>query len=496
MMWVRNGLVVGFLGISGLGMMLNGCGSDDPANPPGNGGGIVPQGGSSGSAGAGGSSGSAGMAGSTSGSAGAGMSGASGSTATGTPYVFETYNVGLAGRFVPNESVRRQPFYDAMAAKDDADVVCLQELWLKSDKDAVALAAMAKYPHKAMVVNDDKTPLDDATDAKGMVPAAPSGPPCGDEPISAAMNAPKASEALAAGLACLQEKCNTNTPGDPMGMMTNPGCAQSKCLTENVALLTGNAAAKRCYGCFASNTPIRTFSDLQSECSTNDNGGLGFYGDNGLLILSKHPIAEQEAYVVPGTWNRRIILRAKVNLPNGTNVDVYCNHLTASFTGLIYPYTGQYGADGPSSNLWENEQYLQTQKLISWVETKTGTGKAVILGDFNTGLEYKDAPAGPIKAEAQATYDLLKKTYALGEAANFTPECTYCNSNPNVTDTPTNDGIWIDHIFLKGLEQSAVTESKVTFKEANTDGMTTMGTPVKVPLSDHFGFRSTIHIAP
>ncbi|MEM6954419.1 MAG: endonuclease/exonuclease/phosphatase family protein, partial [Myxococcota bacterium] len=44
----------------------------------------------------------------------------------------ETYNLGLAGAFVPNEAVRRAPVIEAVANLD-ADIVCLQEVWEQSD---------------------------------------------------------------------------------------------------------------------------------------------------------------------------------------------------------------------------------------------------------------------------------------------------------------------------------------------------------------------------
>src|SRR5690606_27482063 len=64
----------------------------------------------------------------------------------------DTFNVGLAGAFVPNEATRREPVIAAVAAME-SDIVCLQEVWEQSDKDRIRDAALAQFPHIVSFTN-------------------------------------------------------------------------------------------------------------------------------------------------------------------------------------------------------------------------------------------------------------------------------------------------------------------------------------------------------
>ena len=59
------------------------------------------------------------------------------------------------------------------------------------------------------------------------------------------------------------------------------------------------------------------------------------------MILSRHPLKNVVNWVIPGTWNRRTILSATVERPNGEALDTYCNHLTPIFDAQpihTFPY--------------------------------------------------------------------------------------------------------------------------------------------------------------
>ena len=40
--------------------------------------------------------------------------------------------------------------------------------------------------------------------------------------------------------------------------------------------------------------------------------------------------------VIPGTWNRRVILQARLTTRAGAPLDVYCNHLSPRFDDFVY----------------------------------------------------------------------------------------------------------------------------------------------------------------
>jgi endonuclease/exonuclease/phosphatase family metal-dependent hydrolase len=475
---------------------LSGCTSSDDAIEPGAGGRIAPTAG--GAAGNDGSSGTAGQAGGTAGQAGSsggpqggagssghgGAGGAAGGATGALDLNIDTFNTALAGAFVLYEKERRQPLSEAIAASA-ADVLCLQEVWEQSDKDLIINNAKANFPYAVSFKHNLDTPVDDPTDADGVIPTPLDTPPCGTDALKTK---------LEKGIDCLKANCSTEN--SDQGHTTSAECAQNKCSGPAAGLLFGGAEGTRCYGCFAPLLPASSFADMRDQCTTNKNAGLAFGGQSGVVLLSRYPLTNAEAHVVPGTWNRRVILRATVTLPNGASVDTYCNHATPVFTGMFYPYTGLYGA-GPSSNKWANEQILQAGKLAAYVASKTGPGRALILGDFNASREVKDGSGNVIiKADATQSLDILDQNFTPAVAAGYTPACTYCPDNGNVEPGDPGAPEWIDHIYLKGVDAGAVKQTLRVFTDASVAATDSMGKAVKVPLSDHYGLRSVITVAP
>ncbi|HSN83008.1 MAG TPA: hypothetical protein VLS88_10555, partial [Polyangiales bacterium] len=84
----------------------------------------------------------------------------------------------------------------------------------------------------------------------------------------------------------------------------------------------------------------------------------------------------------------------------------------------------------------------------------------------------------------EPTLDLLETVFEPAYASSYTPQCTFCSTNP-VTDAETSS--WIDHILLYALASDAVLSTARVYDEAvvPVDSQT-------VPLSDHFGMRSVI----
>lgn len=391
--------------------------------------------------------------------------------------VVDSFNVALAGSFIPFEAERRQPIADAIAAHD-ADVLCLQEVWTQEDKELIRDAAAENYPHSAFFENDLDTPVDDPTDQQGEIPPAPTTVPCPEvEVFGGATIADQMNDAVD----CVRDNCST-IPGSEDGQTTSAECAADACTAVVAPLLVGNAEQQRCYACIVPQLPTATFADIRTSCTTVVNQDLAFGGQNGVMILSKYPLKNAEEWVLPATWNRRTILNATVELPNGGELDTYCNHLTPIFDDFTFPYTGQYGDGMTGAAGWQAEQELQAEKLIDYVEATSGDRPAVILGDLNAGLAFEEEG---IAGEGEATFELLAAAYTPAYTSDYTPRCTFCSTNP-VTDTESS--VWIDHILLNSLELDAVTGTERVFDE---DLVPVEGIGM-VPLSDHFGIRSVI----
>jgi endonuclease/exonuclease/phosphatase family metal-dependent hydrolase len=393
----------------------------------------------------------------------------------------ETFNVALAGNFITYEKERRQPIADALAQLD-SDVVCLQEVWEQSDKELIAEAVKAKFPHTFFVKHDLDTALDDATDASGATPAAPTTPPCSDTEAAGVV------AKFDASVDCLRDNCTTDAALGENAETISSACATSKCASKALSLLN---SSKRCYGCLLPQMPTETFSNMRNECKTNPKAGLAFGGQNGVMILSKHPLEGTGAVALPGTWNRRALLKAKASLPNGGKLQVYCHHLTPVFKGPLYPYTGLYGA-GPDANGWINEQLLHAKKMVALAKKEnTACLPTVLLADVNASRAYPDATP-PVNADAVGTLTELETLFSPGLASGYKPACTYCKANQNVADNDPSGDQWLDHIYVLNLDPSRVKSTTRTFMEATVNVTDGGGVATKVELSDHFGLRTVL----
>lgn len=412
----------------------------------------------------------------SSGSGGAAGAGGSGGQAqVPTSLTIDTFNVALAGAYIPNEKERREAM-GASLAKADTEILCLQEVWRQQDKVLIAEGAKSVFPHSAYFEHNLETKVDDPTDQQGKVPAEPTVPPCADKDINVEFNAV---------MDCLRDKCST-LPGDDKGLTTSTDCAQQECLGEALKLFA-SAERKRCYACAVTNLPTVPLGEIRSSCATDAHAGLAFGGQSGVMILSKHPLKDAKAHVLPGTWNRRVILKATATLADSSEVDVYCNHLTPLFGGSVYPYTGSYG-DGNSDDLgWAAEQLLQAKKLVGYVKEHSEKRRAVILGDFNASHETKEGDKVVIAAEGEPTLVELETVLTPAIASGYKPLCTFCKDNP-ITDTKKSR--WIDHIFLFGWPEGTVQATSRTFDQP----IVSVGDKL-VPLSDHYGLRAELKIA-
>ena len=397
----------------------------------------------------------------------------------------DAFNIGLAGSFVPNEVARRPAILAALAAYD-TDLLCVSEAWFKADKEALASAVRARLPYAASFETDLATAVADRRDASGAAQPAPTEPPC---------TGAYATD-LEAGIECLKQNCST-VPGSLSGMVTSTTCAKDACTGTAASLLF--AQDKRCYGCFAAVLPSATLSEMKTECETNVNGGLFAKGQNGLMILSRYPLKNVEQLVLPGTWIRRTVLKATTTLPNGAEVDAYCNHLTPYFADTtFYPYTGQFGAgDG---NGWIGEQVLQTKQLIAMVEAKSASRKAIVMGDMNATAEDRANGIGDatLGAYGLPTLALLDAKFTRAVPTGYTPRCTFCVANQN---TSGEENSWLDYIYLGNFPTGSTLAATRTFDTDVVDGKRRDANGVhtvagKVPLSDHYGIRATVRVNP
>src|SRR5690606_28432615 len=169
------------------------------------------------------------------------------------------------------------------------------------------------------------------------------------------------------------------------------------------------------------------------------------------------------------------VIYARVDTDRVGPVHVFCTHLTAIFDDIPFPVAG---------GSWEAEQRAQIEEMLAFIDDKTDDDdRVIVLGDLNTGPAF----AG-VEAEEPANYALFTnagfRDPFLDDAD--VADCTFCASNPLVSDTSAS--VAIDHILIRGLDTDG-TVSRFLTQPVDVD---VDGTATTVAFSDHYGVRATL----
>lgn len=349
-----------------------------------------------------------------------------------------TYNVGLAAGFVPFAD-ERQPEIGAAIAASDYDVLCLQEVFRDDDVAAIVSAASGTYPYSYFELTDD--------------PTAGGDPACTEADV----------EDL---LACVAANdCET----DPSGLVA---CALANCAAEVTALSVSNPT---CFNCVAANSGLPI--DLLEQVCLEGGGTLRDNGRNGVVLLSKHPLLGTEFLTFDAFLVQRVLLHAQTFKPGTGLVDLFCTHFTADLSNVI-SYGGTFAS-------YEDEQAAQVAGLLDWIDEVATSGRAVALGDFNTGPEILPdiEPAFPDNYA-----DLVLGGLTSPYADMTGTQCTYCEDN-TLNDVGTSD-VLIDHVFFAGMPLGTGFEAERVFE--NFVMVDPGGGPIATNLSDHYGVVVTV----
>lgn len=348
--------------------------------------------------------------------------------ACGGEFTVATYNAGLAVNFVPGANERAPATADAIAGIE-ADVVCLQEVWLPEHVDAVGSAASSFdnqfFPDAAQL--DFDTAACEVADVQPLVD-------------------------------CLADQCG-DVCGDEL-----PDCLLSSCAFQFVGL------EDDCMRCAQANVDLDP-DDVFNLCTT---GGTeyAYGGSYGTGILSKYPMGPVDELVFDSTTNRRSVLHSVVEAPGG-DVDVYCTHLTAVFS--VIPYPREEGD-------WDLEQADQITAMLDFMDTSGSTGRSVLLGDLNTGPEIGDSAA-----EVEDNWEILDAAGMDNAWVEQAGDCTFCPDNRISSVDSDEDGVVIDHVFSTGFKKFEAERILDQAVEIESCGETIPGAH-----SDHYGVLTTL----
>jgi hypothetical protein len=394
-----------------------------------------------------------------------------------------THNPYEWGVFAPFVAARKGPAIDALS-KLDADVVCVSELWSDADKMALIAKAKSAFPYSYMTTDTLATQPNDATDQSGVVPPAPTTPPC-------AASATK----LNAALDCVAKYCAV-TPGDDSTAVAADSpvaCITGNCLSEAEALFAGSPQDRACWSCaYTSINDGSPIHDGKTRCVTEPLARFSYKGANSAVVLSRYPIdmMKSEEWVLPSTEWRTTFLRAVVQPSPGAEIAVYCGEITSPQDPVFHPYAGQYGGGASGAAAWRNEQLLQAQKLVDYVTRRSIGQQAIVAGEFYAGPAITNVVAG-LNAPAFAA---LAGAFAVAEAPDFPGACTFCNDNPITTppgSTPTVDSTWTSLIWSFGLARVDVSRSSIFLNDA-TINVPSAG--YAIPPSPYYGFRTVVRV--
>lgn len=343
-----------------------------------------------------------------------------------------SYNTGLAAGYV-DYATERLPLLGPAIAALEADVVCLQEVWTDADAAALIDATKAAFPHSYREVTEN---------------AAGSGAPA----------------CTVAELDPLKACALANCAGVPTENLAT--CVLGKCSAEFGAISSG------CQGCLSSQIG-NPLDDMVTACTTSAGAEFAYEGRNGVLLLSKHPLATTEFVQFESYVNARVVLHATLDAPALDNPDVFCTHLTADLSADL-EYGGTYGS-------WGEEQGAQIDEMLTWIDGKASSELVVVAGDFNCG----PAVAPAVVAEHAENYEKFAGAQFSDPYVEATGvACSWCGDNPLVGG---GDSTILDHVFVKGASEALPVRVLDQPVEIESNGT------VQTRLSDHYGVQVTIN---
>nr|XP_022344388.1 uncharacterized protein LOC111137281 [Crassostrea virginica] len=341
-----------------------------------------------------------------------------------------TYNAGLLDT-IPLKEERRD-YVSANVGHTDADIICLQEIWLASDVDLIVSFNQLQYPYSYSARHDLERNLL---------------PPCANVSLAGVL------------FKILANGCTKKT---------NSG-EQAKCILEKTGVMN---LPQRCISCLAI-AASGGFSPtkISKDCVLTSQGEVNLPG---LLVLSKRPLLYPLVkYFLPFT--KTTVKRGFIHFQDEYVGDIACTHLTPNL-GTDYLEPNLRGL----FNSYEDQNFFES--VIMEKELSTAP-RAVIMGDLNCGPRVSNTN---VKEEFQFGYHQFLIAGYENPYIDRAGLCTYCLDNPLTMDqnqltatTPANNVL--DHVLLRGIRGTVVQR---VFTEIIPG--------LSIPPSDHYGTETTV----
>jgi len=362
-----------------------------------------------------------------------------------------TYNVGLAKGFVEYSQLRL-PLLKKAIAESDSDILCLQELWSKSDRKKMTRALKKSFPYSYQV--------------ESKMVKTTSAPACKTGDLFGEVSGEKRL------LTCMQDLCSDKKDS------SKNDCILQKC---DPAFKYLAASRPECLKSVYAQVSLPLIQQLYNLLGPFQRPSIFSYrGGNGLAIYSKHPITKTASVDLKDISStvRRVGLYAQVKV-DGVDRHIVCAHLQANLASTM-TYAGDLAG-------FKQESLAQAKEILKFMDQSVGkkSGQRYLLGDFNCSFENKTAK---VKDDFVEICNLIKADGYDDFVSSYNPEtiksgCSFCSRNTLTSRTHKN--ILIDHIFTKGV--ATKTPPLVTIDFDNEVTVKVKGKNIKTNLSDHFG---------
>ena len=315
-----------------------------------------------------------------------------------------------------------------------ADVICLQEVWQYDDVERMAALLEPTHPYASWSVQPRAS--------------SQSGAACLESESSLL-------------LACLRASCQ-DLPDQEIAL-----CAITNCVDDFSQV---SMACQQCVIANQNEQPV----DIATTCADEEAEVAAFEEQNGLMILSRLPLADLDFRPMKSSLGDRGLLAARIGRDLGSSLDVLCTHLSPTFSDI--PYAGELGS-------WEGEREHHIDELLRFADERRGAGGSILLGDMNCGPETALARgAGP-----QAFEKFVDAGYVDPYVESDRPACTFCSGNPltGLDDGSGEMGVILDHVLLGGAATSLEARARRIFDE---EILVQAGDErVETSHSDHYG---------
>jgi endonuclease/exonuclease/phosphatase family metal-dependent hydrolase len=352
-----------------------------------------------------------------------------------------TFNVGLAPSYVPFAS-ERAPAIATALTNQNADVICLQEVWLKKDQELIREKLKSIYPYNfAFDSNPIKTPE---------APSCQLGNLIGNGKF----------------VNCLSNNCFLKNK-DSLTSCILKNCTQALDNLKNENKYCAQALMAQ-----VKNTPAVALWNILNPIKPADL--FTYDSGTGVMIISKYPFVKKEVLDLTenSTLNRRAVLAVDIQPKEfSTPISIYCTHLTANFETSV-PYSGKYKS-------WQDENSGQIDLVLKTI--KNNPNPSLLLGDFNCSKTNKQAD---IDDDWQANCQHLATE--MEEIELQFPKCSFCKNNVLTDNEPKN--LLLDHIYVRGLSYNL---AEISLNGPYPITMNNQKIELK-PLSDHYAVETYI----